>query len=280
MPLPSLKRWRNWVPHLPHGGSRLGELTVAGAIYHSRGVPRHRPRILGQWALVYLVGGGGIYRDERGIPKPVDAGDCILVVPEVAHAYGPGPGMFWDELYVCFQGPVFDAWREAGPFDIREPVKPWLPPAEAHARFAAFFERVEKRGCTSLEAVCHWQVLLAEIFRPPTGVDTNRPAWLANALDLLEEPSSELKLVEVARTCGMGYESFRKKFEAAMGQPPAHYALGRRVERARRLIAAQGLTNKELAVLLGFYDEFHFSRTFTRFTGVTPSAFRRDARRG
>lgn len=253
---------------------------MGGAILHSRGVRWNPPRILGQWALVYLVGGGGVYRDERGIQTTVRPGDCILVVPEIAHSYGPKSGMFWDELYICFQGSVFDAWREAGSFDVREPVKTWLPPSEAHARFAAFFERVERRGCTSLEAVCHWQVMLAEIFRSAAGGDAGRPAWLAQALDLLEQPSAEPRLEEVARACGLGYESFRKKFEAAIGHPPGRYALGRRIERARRLIAAQGLTNKELAGLLGFHDEFHFSRTFTRFTGVTPAAFRRNARRG
>jgi two-component system response regulator YesN len=68
----------------------------------------------------------------------------------------------------------------------------------------------------------------------------------------------------------MGYENFRKKFALIAGQPPARYALGRRIERARSLLARHRFTNKELADLLGFHDEFHFAKTFRKLTGRTP----------
>jgi AraC-like DNA-binding protein len=35
----------------------------------------------------------------------------------------------------------------------------------------------------------------------------------------------------------------------------------------------------EIASLLGFYDEHHFSRTFTKFTGSSPREFRKEARK-
>jgi two-component system response regulator YesN len=68
----------------------------------------------------------------------------------------------------------------------------------------------------------------------------------------------------------MGYESFRKQFTKIAGQPPGRYALARRVDRARSLLARHRFTNKELADLLGFHDEFHFAKTFKKMTGVTP----------
>jgi AraC-like DNA-binding protein len=50
---------------------------------------------------------------------------------------------------------------------------------------------------------------------------------------------------------------------------------------ARELIRYRpGITNRELAALLGFSDEFHFSRRFTEHAGITPRAFKAQARGG
>jgi AraC-like DNA-binding protein len=276
MALPSLKHWRTWVAPLPHGSEPLGTISLAGSIAFSRGIDKANKRIFGQWALVYLVGGQGAYADTHGNESKVSAGDWILVFPDIAHHYGPGPGEVWHEIYVCFQGPVFDAWRDAGYFDPRNPTGNWLPPAQGVRRFDAFFKSLARRGCTSLEAVCHWQQFLSRLFQKPWLGSRNEP-WLQRALELLESSATGAQghLESVAAECQMGYESFRKKFEAAVGMPPGRYAMERRIERARRLIRMHRLSNKELAEILGFHDEFHFSKTFTKLTGISPREFRR-----
>jgi AraC-like DNA-binding protein len=125
-----------------------------------------------------------------------------------------------------------------------------------------------------LESVTMWQQILSRIFSPRSIRDAReqRPAWFLQALDLLEraEADDEKTLRSIAEACGMGYESFRKKFANLAGEPPARYALMRRIERARQLLARHRFTNKELAEMLGFHDEFHFAKTFKKLTGKTP----------
>ena len=53
---------------------------------------------------------------------PLTTGDVVLVLPERAHWYGPGRGRTWDELYLVFDGPVFDLWRGTGVLDEAHPV--------------------------------------------------------------------------------------------------------------------------------------------------------------
>ena len=77
---------------------------------------------------MYLVAGSGSYHDARGIDVSLRSGDVILVFPEVAHSYGPEAGGVWNELYVCFRGPVFESWRGAELFDVRNPVFHWKAP--------------------------------------------------------------------------------------------------------------------------------------------------------
>lgn len=276
----ALTKPRGWICQLPRFSGGPGEVSLAGSIAKSDGTGM---RIFGQWALVYTVAGNCLYKDERGCAAEIEPGGWILVFPEMVQAYGPKPGCRWDEIYVCFRGPVFEAWRASGCFDPARPVGNWLPPSQGSRAFRNFFHALQLKDCSSLKAVCLWQELLAEILGAPQKPSTKREDWLEKALDLMERPQpgeGTDPLRQAAEACGLGYESFRKKFESAMGMPPGRYLLNRRIERARRLLALQSLTNAEIAAMLGFHDEFHFSKTFSRLTGMPPREFRRQSRQG
>src|SRR5690606_34876202 len=122
--------------------------------------------------------GNGTYRDERGLEFTVGPGQWILVFPEVAHAYGPKRGERWNEIYLCFRGPVFEAWRGTGILNPDRPMGRWLPPKRGLSAFKEFFQRIHRPDCTSLEAVCLWQSLLADIIDRPDGRIEERPPWL------------------------------------------------------------------------------------------------------
>ena len=277
MTFPSLRSWRSWIATLPQDVDRLGALLNAGTIAHSKGVVHERPRIFGHWAWVYLVAGEGIYSDVRGTRQHVSAGDWILVFPEIGHTYGPSPGGLWHEVYICFDGILFESWREGGHFDPRHPTGRWLEPREGIARLSAFFQQIARKDCSSLEAVCLWQLILADVFRAQSPSLPPHAAWLSKALESIDRAvsSQNLDLPSIAGECGMGYESFRKKFREAIGQSPGRYALERRIERARQLLQMSRMTNREIADLLGFHDEFHFSRAFSQMTGLSPRDYRR-----
>lgn len=281
MNLPAISRWRTGLFRLPRFSGGPGEVTLAGTIANSDGTGGPGMRIFGQWALVYSVSGNCFYNDERGVKEVLQPGSWIMVFPEMAQAYGSTPGGRWDEIYVCFRGPVFEAWREGGCFDPSRTTGRWLPPDKGVRVFQKFFQEIQRKDCSSLKAVCLWQELLSEIVGAPREPAIKREGWLERALDFLEhsEPAGGADpLRQAAQACGIGYESFRKKFESAVGMPPGRYVLARRIERARRLLALQSLTNGEIAAMLGFHDEFHFSKTFSRFTGSSPREFRQHAR--
>lgn len=278
MRLPPLNHWKTLLAPLPAGSSPIGDITLAGTISGSRGIRRDHPRVFGQWAVVYLLAGKGDYVDARGTEMPVQAGDVILVFPELAHSYGPPPGGEWNELHVCFQGAVFEAWRNSGLFDIRRPVFHWQEPGRGLSLMQEFFSLLGRKGLSMVDVACEWQTVLATIFttEPVCNGGAPQPKWYRRALDLLDRGAGGEKkgLREVAAECGMGYESFRKNFTTIAGQPPGRYALARRIDRARALLSRHRFTNKELADLLGFHDEFHFAKTFKRMTGQTPASSR------
>jgi AraC-like DNA-binding protein len=258
----------------------LGSIRLAGTIAKNPGVPRANMRVLGSYAVVYVVAGGGTYADARGRELPVSPGDLITVFPELAHAYGPQRGQAWDEMYIVFDGPVFDLWRSQKLLDDERPVRRFEPIEYWLRRWQEVVESPGEAGADdTLAAVCRLQQTLADALlyeSAQTTTDQDR-RWLTRACELLEQSrESEERLVPaVAERLDMSYANFRKKFTRLMGLPPGRYRMKKLMDRACELIYQQRLTNKQVALECGFCDEFHFSRRFKQIVGISPKEFRR-----
>ena len=79
---------------------------------------------------------------------------------------------------------------------------------------------------------------------------------------------------ELAEMACMSRGHFLREFRKAYGVPPVKYRLYLRMEAAKSLLLTSNLQCKEISERLGFGDEFHFSRTFKRIVGVSPTTFR------
>ncbi len=241
-------------------------------------------RVLGQYAVVYVVDGGGFYEDVRGHWQRITAGDLILVFPTLGHRYGPVPasGQRWSEVYLVFDGPVFELWEKTGlirqeqPVLHLEPVDYWL------SRFDSVLGAPREVGfAPPLLEVCRLQQVLAEavVGGPTASSGPGRQSqlqWASRACALLElDRTPWLDLPGVARELGTSCASFRKRFTRVVGVPPARYRAARVIDRACELMQQGSLSDKQIAARLGFCDEFHFSRRFKKIVGVPPRVFRR-----
>ena len=63
-------------------------------------------------------------------------------------------------------------------------------------------------------------------------------------------------------------------FKKVTGKTASDYIAEYRMERAKQLLLNGNLKLWEIAGQVGYTDANHFSKTFKRLTGITPSAFR------
>jgi AraC-like DNA-binding protein len=265
----------------------LGRLILAGEIFQGQGVrSRERWRVYGSYAVVVILRGRGRYQDSQGADCELVAGDVIFVFPDLPHHYGPPPNQHWDERYVTFDGPLFELWRREGLLDPAQPV--W----SGGERGLVWAKRLQALlGECSLQTSEHERLarlhrfleLLAEPLR--VGKREQAPsaaAWLTRACLRLETQLEEpLSLEELAHEVGLGYETFRKRFQQAKGISPARYRMQCRMALAQQLLRfSPQRTNQQVAESLGFADAFHFSRRFTELVGETPRVFRQRSARG
>lgn len=255
-----------------------GRISLTGIINDVGDSPKRDMRVLGSYALVYLLKGSGRYRDAHGVNRKVGQGDCLLLFPELAHSYGPERGETWNEIYVVFEGAVFNLWRERDLLQSSNPVLR-LPDVEVwRPRLESFV--LAARPITPLEQaveIARFLNLLTEIIAAAAGDSAAaHTGWLTRACDLLEaDLERQISLEGVAAELGFSYESFRKQFQQQTGVPPARFRAGRVIDAACAMMQRDGLSNKEIARRLGFSDEYHFSKRFKQITGQTPRAFRR-----
>jgi AraC family transcriptional regulator len=118
--------------------------------------------------------------------------------------------------------------------------------------------------------------MLAEASRSRKGiVERHPPAWLKQALDLLQEHFSDhLSITQIATTVGIHpvhlTREFRKFHRCTIGD----YIRKLRIEQACNALVHSDFSLAQIALSAGFSDHSHFSRIFKRFMRVTPTEYR------
>ncbi|MEM7664908.1 MAG: AraC family transcriptional regulator [Pseudomonadota bacterium] len=256
--------------------SPIGGIKIACFLNNGVGVLTAR-RTLPHFNLVYVTRGHGSYRDERGIELPVNAGDAILVFPEIEHWYGPPRGESWDEFYLVFEGAVFDLWRSSGCLDQDRPVISLRPMDFWRDRILSLIggNRAHSEGELMHETV-RLQELLADISQAGEEDTGDDIAWLESAKLAIAQT---LDVRAAAARMDQSYEGFRKRFRKLSGRSPGRYRTSLIMERACEMLSEPGVLLRDISDELGFCDEYHFSRQFSKTVGWSPSEYRSRAAR-
>lgn len=103
------------------------------------------------------------------------------------------------------------------------------------------------------------------------GLDTGR---LRRVIDHVEEQLSEnLTLETLAKIAGLSAHHFASAFRASTGVSPHRYIMERRIARSMERLSCGKESVTDIAHGLGFSSHGHFTTSFHRFTGVTPTGF-------
>ena len=165
----------------------------------------------------------------------------------------------------------------AAGLDRRLAIHGGLPSAVAHRLYQEF--RAEDAAAPLAVEGLLLELLasLSRAGRPEAA--TGRPGWLAEARDRLHaEPAARLSLGELSGAVGIHPTTLARGFRRAFGCSVGEYVRRLRVERAAAQLGETGRPLAEIALAAGFSDQSHFSNTFRRLTGMSPSAYRRAAR--
>jgi AraC family transcriptional regulator len=87
-----------------------------------------------------------------------------------------------------------------------------------------------------------------------------------------------LSLEAIAAVPAMSPFRFARAFKEATGQSPRQYVIARRIERAKELLYSSDRSVAEIANLIGFSTQSHFTSVFRQRCGTTPKRYRDQSR--
>jgi AraC family transcriptional regulator len=109
---------------------------------------------------------------------------------------------------------------------------------------------------------------------------TPLPKWrLKRAVDYIEANLTKpIYLAELSNVAGLTRMHFAAQFRAATGSSPHNYILRRKVAFSQRLLLDSQLSIADVAAMMSFSSQAHFTVVFKRVVGKTPVRWRQASR--
>ena len=103
------------------------------------------------------------------------------------------------------------------------------------------------------------------------------PVWQQKrVVEFIEEHLAEdVSLAALAGLVDLSLYHFARAFKQSFGAPPHRYHMARRMDHARGLLQKPALSVTEIGMQTGFRETSSFTRAFRKFTGLTPTEYRR-----
>lgn len=91
---------------------------------------------------------------------------------------------------------------------------------------------------------------------------------------LQENPGAVPDLSQLADHCALSPNHLSSIFKSVTGKTISAYCGELRIRRAEELLRTTPMKLRQIAELLGYYDQYHFCKAFKKATGLSPSAYR------
>ncbi|NEA50584.1 AraC family transcriptional regulator [Streptomyces sp. SID10815] len=209
-------------------------------------------------------------------------GTLALVNPDTPHTGRAGVPEGW-RYGAVYPAPSLVAEIAAETTSIRGTpgfVNPVLDDPRAAALVHQVLRAVDEGNALAADTLL--RVAVTRLLRlnggplPRREVRTAGTRIAARARVVLEERLAEPPTLErLAADLGVSPFALLRAFRNAYGMPPHSWLTDVRVRRARRLLDA-GSAPAEVAAAVGFTDQSHLSRHFSRIVGVPPGAYQRE----
>lgn len=242
-------------------------------------------RRLDTFQLHYITAGSLVLETECDGETHVAAGTCVVICPGTWHRYAAVSGGTVSYEWVDFSGDYAAGLVAGGVVSPRRPVLECGLSEEIAVPFRCLIERLRPASPPPPQLLASWAI---EIIAAATAAAEARAGRAASAGEaaavdqaaefLRSQLGRPIDVRQLAASVGLGYDRFRTAFKRRIGLSPRAHLLQLRMERARELLSDTQLPVAQVAAAVGIDNAFHFSAIFKRKCGLSPLAWRRQAR--
>ena len=202
--------------------------------------------------------------------KEVSAGNIFLYCPRSPQNYTYYEGEGTEYYWIHFSGDEIDGLCEK--FSLKTGS---IPLGEGRRETERLVRMIIKAYSDRYEYTHEYNAgllrsILAIIASPPS---LSSP--FAKAMKLLQDPSCNLSVSELAKMYEMSEGHFIRSFKSYAGSSPNAFKTAKRLEIASEMLISTKMTVEQVAAASGYADPLYFSRIFKKKFGTSPKEYRK-----
>ena len=235
------------------------------------------PGIRDHYLIHLVVAGKGTYKTESGTFQ-LQAGDLFLVKPSHLVTYTADAEAPWKYYWVGFNGACANRLVQQTPFSDAKPVfhcqNPELLQSALHDIYSVHGPEPHQEAAM----VGKLYLFMSELMKEAQALEPYNPSsssqYVLSAIKYIQfNYSRDISIDDIARSVGVSRSHLYRVFINNVGQSPIDYHTNYRIGEACNLLRSSSLSIAEIAVSVGFFDQFYFSRVFKKLKGVPPSRY-------
>lgn len=249
---------------------------------HEPCLPGHTwgPGVRDHYLIHLVVAGKGVYQ-VNGASYTLQEGDLFLAKPNQLITYAADETDPWEYYWVGFNGACANKLVQQTPFSDPHPVYHCKDESTVQAVREALHSIYLNRGTEpQKEAMMtgYLYIFMAHLMREARdampNVGSSSSQYVLAAIKYIQfNYSRDISVDNIAQAVGVSRSHLYRVFMSNVGQSPIDYLTNYRISEACSLLKSSGLSIAEIAVSVGFFDQFYFSRVFKKVKGVPPSKY-------
>lgn len=228
--------------------------------------------------LIHLVLSGKGTFQAAGRTWSLQPGDLFLAAPNQLVAYTADDQQPWEYCWVGFNGACAHKLVSQLPFTDTEPIHHTKDPdAMRDALRNLFLARgLEPQDEAAMVGYLYlfMAALMKETREQKPRTTSSASQYVLNAIKYIQfNYSHDISIDDVAKSVGVSRSHLYRVFMSNVGKSPIDYLTEYRINEACKLLRTGSLSIAEVAISVGFFDQFYFSRVFKKAMGMPPSKY-------
>lgn len=235
------------------------------------------PGIRDHYLIHLVVSGKGTYK-VNGDTWHLEAGDLFLIKPSQLVVYTADSEEPWEYCWVGFNGACANKLVAQLPFTDLSPIH---HARDGQALQEALMNIYKFRGLEPQDEaamVGYLYLFMAQLMKETREAEAHSTSsssqYVLNAIKYIQfNYSRDISINDVAKSVGVSRSHLYRVFMSNVGKSPIDYLTEYRINEACNLLRGSSLSIAEVAISVGFFDQFYFSRVFKKAVGIPPSKY-------
>lgn len=235
------------------------------------------PGIRDHYLIHLVVSGRGAYTTGNKV-YALRPGDLFLIKPNQLITYSADIQDPWEYYWVGFNGAFANKLVQQTPFSDLQPVHHGKDLDALRSTLHSIFLARGPEPQNEAMMVGYLYIFMANLIKEaqelePHAVNSSSQ-YVLNAIKYIQfNYSQDISIDDIAKAVGVSRSHLYRIFMSNVGQSPIDYLTSYRIGEACSLLKNSQLSIAEIAVSVGFFDQFYFSRVFKKAKGVPPSKY-------